>query len=116
MEMDSGERFIVPPVNVRETADQIIVEAEMPGIDKNRLEIMLKEKDLFILGRRAKEEPSMGDPVWQEIPHYDFRRVFALGDHVNRSSIHASFDNGVLTLRIAKAEEAKPKKIEVAFA
>jgi HSP20 family protein len=108
------EKFIAPPVNIRETKDAIIVEAEMPGVEKSGLEVSVNADELVIVGRKAKV-PEAGNPLWKEIPKDDFRRVFSLGDHVNRSDITASFDSGILSLRLGKAEDIKPKKIEVDF-
>jgi len=108
------EEFITPPVNICETKDAIIVEAEMPGVDKSRLEVSVNGDELAIIGRRQKESDP-GEALWQEIPKLDFRRVFTLGDHVNRSDIHASFEAGILTLRIGKSENIKPRKIDVEF-
>jgi HSP20 family protein len=108
------EKFIAPPVNIRETKDAIIVEAEMPGVEKNGLEVSVDADELMIIGRKAKVT-SPGNPLWNEISGHDFRRVFSLGDHVNRSDIRASFDAGILSLRLGKAEDVKPKKIEVEF-
>jgi HSP20 family protein len=108
------EQFVAPPVNIRETKDAIVVEAEMPGIDKNSLEVSVEGDELVIIGRKDKA-PERGQPVWTEISKYDYRRGFTLGDHVNRSDITASFDSGILSLRLGKAEDVKPKKIEVQF-
>lgn len=108
------EKFIAPPVNVRETKDAIIVEAEMPGVEKNDLEVFVNADELVIIGRKAKVS-QLGNPIWNEISSHDFRRVFSLGDHINRSDIRALFDAGILFLRLGKAEDVKPKKIEVEF-
>lgn len=108
------EKFVAPPVNIRETKDAIIVEAEMPGVEKSGLEVSVDADELVIIGRKGKDSLA-GNPLWSEIPKHDFRRVFSLGDHVNRSDITASFDSGILSLRLGKSEDVKPKKIEVEF-
>ncbi|MDD2706587.1 MAG: Hsp20/alpha crystallin family protein [Verrucomicrobiae bacterium] len=106
--------FVAPPVNICETNDAILVEAEMPGVDKNGLEVSIDGDELVIHGKRDIK-PESGEPVWREIPLHHYRRVFSLGDHINRASIHASFENGILTLKLGKAEDVKPRKIEVNY-
>jgi HSP20 family protein len=106
------ERFIAPPVNICETKEAIIVEAEMPGVDKNHLEVSVHGDELTIVGRRSKEE-NYGEAVWKETPRYDFRRVFMLGDHVDQNAINASFDAGILSLKLGKAEDVKPRSIKI---
>jgi len=108
------EEYLVPPVNICELDDEIVVEAEMPGVDKNRLEVTVNGDELQIIGRRGKEAGG-ANLVYQEIPTCNYRRVFNLGDHINRSRIQAAFNNGILTLKLAKAEDTKPRKIEVEF-
>jgi len=108
------EEYLIPPVNICESEDAIVVETEMPGVDKSRLDVTVNGDELQIVGRRPKVEAD-GNLVYQEIPRHNFRRVFSLGDHINRSKIQASFDNGVLTLKLAKAEDTKPRKIDVEF-
>lgn len=113
-ETQTNESYVIPPVNIAETKDAILVEAEMPGVDKSRLEVSVDGDDLVIVGRRHPNG-EQGEAVWREIPRFDFRRAFTLGDHINRQDIKAAFDNGVLTLRLGKAEDVKPRKIEVEF-
>ncbi len=108
------QQYLTPPVNICETEDAIILEAEMPGVDKNRLEVLVDNNELVIVGHRLKETPKE-EAVWQEIPQWDFKRTFTLGDHINRSDIKASFEAGILTLRLGKAEDVKARKIEVDF-
>jgi len=109
-----NEEFVVPPVNICETEEEIILDAEMPGVDKSRLDVSVNGDELIITGRRSKEEGG-GSLVWQEIPSSSYRRVFSLGDHINRNRIQAAFNNGILTLRLGKAEDLKPRKIEVEY-
>lgn len=108
------ENYFVPPVNICEKDDEIVVEAEMPGVDKSRLQVTVNGDELEIIGRRA-DEKNGGNLVYQEIPTCGYRRAFNLGDHINRSRIQAAFNNGILTLKLAKAEDTKPRKIDVEF-
>ena len=112
--MVEDQEYIIPPVNICESKDEVLVEAEMPGVDKSRLEVTVQDGNLQIVGRRSRND-SEQNLVYQEIPRHDYRRVFSLGDHINQSKIQAAFDNGILTLRLAKAEEAKPQKIQIEY-
>lgn len=111
---DEAASHITPPVNICETRDAIIVEAEMPGVDTKRLEVSVDGDELVITGRRAKYADS-GEAILQEIDRADFRRAFTLGDQINRSEINASFEAGILKLKLGKAEDVKRRKIEVEF-
>ncbi len=107
--------FVVPPANIRESKDEVIVELEMPGVDRRRLEVSVDGDELTVTGRRNHEKTE-GVPVWREIRDEDFRRTFTIGDHVNRAAISAAFRDGVLTLRLGKADDVKPRRVEVQFA
>jgi HSP20 family protein len=111
-DLQVNEQFVEPPVNIRETEDSIFVEAEMSGIDKEHLEVLVEGDELVILGHRPRMKND-GEPIFQEIPKCDYRRAFTIGDHINRSDIHASIDGGVLVLKLSKADEAKVHKIQV---
>ncbi len=108
------ESFVTPPVTICETQDEVILEADMPGVDRSHLDVAVDGDDLVITGRRPTA-PASGEMVWQEIPRHNFRRTFALGDHINRSAISAAFQDGVLTLKLGKTEDVKPQKINVQF-
>jgi len=103
--------FQLPAVNIHETDDGYTLEADMPGVTREGLEIYLDRNELTLVGRRT--------PVKSETVHYressvdDFRRVFELDPQIHTDSITAKVDNGVLTLNLAKREEVKPRKIAV---
>jgi HSP20 family molecular chaperone IbpA len=103
--------FQLPPVNIYEAEDGYTLEADLPGVTRESLEIFLDRNELTLVGRRT--------PVKSETVHYresttdDFRRVFELDPQIHTDSITAKVDNGVLTLHLAKREEVKPRRIEV---
>ncbi|MCC7518873.1 MAG: Hsp20/alpha crystallin family protein [Verrucomicrobiae bacterium] len=113
--MEMERAFVAPPANIRENMDEVIVELEMPGVDRNRLDVSVDGDELIVTGHRLHEKTD-STPVWRETRDEDFRRSFTLGDHVNRAAISASFQDGVLTLRLSKAEDVKPRHVEVQFA
>jgi len=104
--------YIVPEVNIFETRDGYVVEAEMPGVNKDGLEITLEGNEITLVGRRAPEQPN-GDIVFRERRTADFRRVFELDPAIDPSRISAKIEQGVLTLTLPKSERVKPRKIEV---
>jgi len=103
--------FAVPNVNVVETKDGYILEAEMPGVAKEGLEVSLEENLLTITGRR-QPEPS-ANLLHRESNPVDYRRVFELDPAIETGKINAQIDQGILTLKMPKAEKVKPRRITV---
>ena len=104
--------YLVPQVNIVETKDSLILEAEMPGVSKDGLEVLLEGNELTILGRRQTGVPG-AEPVYRESSPRDFRREFTLDPSIDTARINATIEQGVLTVTLPKAEKAKPRKIEV---
>jgi len=104
--------YVVPEVNIFETRDGYVVEAEMPGVNKDGLEITLEGNEITLVGRRTPEQPN-GDIVFRERRTADFRRVFELDPAIDPGRISAKIEQGVLTLTLPKSERVKPRKIEV---
>jgi HSP20 family protein len=108
----SERRYLAPEVNIFETKDAYILEAEMPGVSKDGLEITLEESVLTLVGHRSDETPT-GEAVYRESRAADYRRVFELDPAIDADKINARVDQGVLTLTLPKAERVKPRKIAV---
>jgi HSP20 family protein len=105
--------YVAPEVNIFESRDQYLLEAEMPGVNKEGLEITLQDNVLTIIGHRA-DQPVGGEPLYRESRKADYRRVFELDPGIDGDKINARVDQGVLTLTLPKAERVKPRKITVA--
>lgn len=103
--------YQLPPVNIYETADGYTLEADLPGVTRDRLEIYLDRNELTLLGRRSVARPETAH--YRESSPTDFRRVFELDPEINTDAITAKVENGVLTLHLAKREQVKPRKIAV---
>lgn len=104
----------VPPVNIFETNDHYVVEADLPGVTKDGLEITVEDNELTIIGRRNDlQEVPNAEVLYQETRPGDFRRVFELDPTIDTSKINAKMQQGVLTLTLPKAEKVKPRKITV---
>ena len=107
-----AEEFVAPDVNIYETRDGYVLEAEMPGVNKDGLEITLEGHEITITGRRAAEVVN-GEPLFRERHNADFRRVFELDPAIDTSRISARMNQGILFLTLPKSEEVKPRKITV---
>lgn len=104
--------YVYPPVNITETRDAFLLEAEMPGVNKTGLEISLEGNELTIIGHRQDETPK-AQLVYRESRPSDYKRVFELDPSIEASKITARMDQGVLHLTLPKAEKVKPRKIAV---
>lgn len=111
---ESYERkpYVSPEVNILETKEGYVLEAEMAGVDKEGLEITLEGNELTIVGRR-RQETLAGEAVFCECSRADYRRVFELDPSIDTGRISARMDQGVLTLTLPISEQVKPRKIKV---
>lgn len=105
-------RLISPRVNIFENTDGYVIEAELPGVNKDGLEITVEGSELTILGRRAKTDVK-AETLYRESSEVDYRRSFELGPEIDAEKIQARVEQGLLTLRLPKSEQAKPHTIVV---
>ncbi|OGQ95056.1 MAG: heat-shock protein Hsp20 [Deltaproteobacteria bacterium RIFOXYD12_FULL_57_12] len=105
---------VYPPLNISENADNIFIRAELPGIQANDLEIFIEGDTLTIKGeRRSKKANEKTSYHRQELEYGRFSRAVALPTKVDADKITALVENGILTITLPKAEEAKPRQITV---
>jgi len=104
--------YTAPDVNIYETAEGYVIEAEMPGVAKDGIEVTLENNELTFTGHRA-EEKSPGNVLYRESRGADYRRVFELDPAVDTEKISAEMRQGILTLHLPKEERVKPRKIEI---
>ena len=109
---ETQNAFVVPEVNIFATKDGYVLEAEMPGVNKEGLEVTLEGNELTIRGRRDVEVPK-GEILYRESRGLDYRRVFELDPAIDGSKISARMEQGVLELLLPKAEKLKPRKIAI---
>lgn len=105
------ERYVRPPVDIFETNEGLTVLADLPGVPKDGLDIQVNDNLLTIQGRTRQPLPA--SPVFREFELFNYFRQFELSDSVDVKRITAELKNGVLTLKLPKAEQAKPKRIQV---
>jgi len=104
----------VPALDIAEEEDSYLVSAELPGVKADDLDITLEEGLLTIQGERRFEEETGGRQYHRIERHYgSFRRAITLPSQVQADRIEARFEGGVLIVRVPKADEAKPRKIQV---
>ena len=104
----------VLPLDVTRTADELIVEAALPGIKPEDVEITVEDGTLSIRGEyREQEKSGEGESLVQEIRRGTVARAITLPTGLEADKASATFEHGVLTLRIPKAEAVKPKQIRI---
>lgn len=105
---------LFPSFDVYEEKDELVIKAELPGVKKEHVDITLEDGELTI--KAEKEEEEMGEEVrfYTRGRYYGtYTRSLSMPFPVKDGEISATFENGVLEVRLPKAEEAKPKRIEL---
>ena len=115
---EAGEGIVSPKLNVYETKKDVVAEAELPGIEPEDVDIEIKDNVLKIEARTEKKEEKEEKGYYRrEFSRGYYRRVTPLPVEVKDDKAEANYDNGVLTIRMPKAEpsktEKKAKKIKV---
>jgi HSP20 family protein len=104
-----------PAVDIFDTADAIVLRAELPGLSADDIDIEVDDNVLTLKGeRRFEDKVEEGRYYRLERAYGHFQRSVTLPQGVKADEISATFDQGVLTVRVPKAEEVKPRKISVA--
>jgi len=113
-EEDTALALWTPAVDIAEHDDQYVVKVELPGVSKDEVKITLESNILTIRGEKKQEKETKKENYHRvERSYGSFQRSFTLPTTVKSDKIDASYNNGVLTVALPKAEEAKPKQIEV---
>ena len=112
-EGDRAEAALLPPVNVIEDRQGITLYADLPGVPKEKLKLQIEADTVTIEGELALDVPDGLEVTHAEVSLPTFRRVFTLSKELDPTKISAELANGVLTLRIPKAEHAQPRRIPI---
>lgn len=115
-EVSREEPALLPPVDVIEDAEGITLYADLPGVPREKLSVRVESDTLTIEGEISVLANPRMEVAHAEVQLPRYRRAFALGNELNPDKVGAEFRQGVLKLRIPKAEHAKPRKIEVQVA
>ncbi len=104
----------VPPMDLVETDDHLVLKADLPGLERDDVNIEVKDGVLTVSGERKSEHEERADGYYRvERAFGGFSRSLSLPEHVDAERINASFDKGVLEVRIPKPEERKPQRVEI---
>ena len=109
----SATRDLVFPIDVLAEEDAYIVSAVLPGVEAEDLDIQVTNDVVTIKGEVKPREETEGNYLLRERPNGSFERSIRLPDDLDSTKTEASLHNGILILRIAKSEEAKPRSIKV---
>ncbi len=113
-EQDLTTSSFAPPVDIYEDEHNITLKMDVPGIDQKDLDIRVENSTLTVRGERKFEKDEKEENFRRIERRYgSFLRSFTLPTTVDTENVQADYDNGVLKIRLAKREEAKPKQIKV---
>lgn len=113
---EGQNRIWAPPVDLFESEEGVTLKLDLPGVDRTTLEVNLNQDELRISGTRPWQAPETGKCLHAERLHGQFHRSFRIGIPVQSDRVEASYQDGVLTVTIPKAEAARPRKVEVRVA
>ena len=110
----NGHRPWVPPVDIQETENELVVKADVPDMEMKDIDVRMENGTLTLRGER-KFEAQKTEGGWHRVErsYGTFERAFALPDTVNPEGVKADYKNGVLTVTLPKKEVAKPRQIKV---
>ena len=109
----ANEASLMPPVEVIEDKEGIVLYADLPGVPKDSLNLNVEGDTVTIEGALALDVPEGLEVTHAEVSLPRFRRVFTLSKELDTSKVAAEFKHGVLNLRIPKAEHAQPRRIDI---
>jgi HSP20 family protein len=113
-ELLSQRRARPIPVDAYRRGNEFKIQLDLPGVDPRFIEVTVEKDVLTVRATRAWVRAEDDQILMAERPQGDFSRQLFLGESLDREQIAASYDNGVLTLTIPVAEEAKPRRVEIA--
>ncbi|HEO64039.1 MAG TPA: Hsp20/alpha crystallin family protein [Candidatus Omnitrophica bacterium] len=110
-----GGRIVEPLVNIYEEGENIILEAEMPGLSRDEISLELKAERLILTGkkRQLEDSPKGYSIIYRERCPLEYLRTFIIGDEIDREKITAQYEGGILRVKLAKSEQNQPKKIDI---
>jgi HSP20 family molecular chaperone IbpA len=106
-------RTYVPTADIFETEAALTVSLEMPGVDKGAVDVNVEDGVLTVEGRLDFSKYEGMQPLYTEYNVGNYRRSFSLSNKIDQSRISAEMSDGVLTLVLPKAEEAKPRRVAI---
>lgn len=112
--LSDTESAWTPAVDILEQGDNLVIRAEVPGIERDAIDVKLEDNTLILSGKRVRETEGDDTRAFRRERVYgSFVRSFNLPKTVDATRITAEYKNGVLEITVPKAEEAKPRKIDI---
>jgi HSP20 family protein len=113
-EGELSTRTWAPPVDIYENGDNLVLKAELPGVDPKDVEIRVEDSTLYLKGERKFEKEAKEENYHRvERSYGTFTRSFSLPNSIDSDKVAAEYKDGILTLTMPKREEAKPKTIKI---
>lgn len=112
-ELTQEVKRIIPPVDIYETENDVVLIADMPGVARENLQVDVDNNELTISGLFSEQNIDGGKKLINECIYGKYERTFTLSDIISQDKITAKLDDGVLTVTLPKQEKAKPKKITI---
>lgn len=110
---DTAQSFLRPPVDIFEDADGITLHLDMPGVSRDRVKIDADRQTLSIEGAIQIPMAEGMEAIYAEVHSTQYRRSFTLSGELDAERVDATLNDGVLTVRIPRRAELRPRKIEV---
>lgn len=108
----SADKAYRPDVDIYHTPEAFVFLVDLPGVRQGDIELEVNERNTLII-RARNSFAAVSAPVFSQTRFGDYYRAFELGDGIDREQISARLEQGVLEVRIAKREAARPRKIEI---
>jgi HSP20 family protein len=116
-EMNNVKESWSPAVDIFETENEVVIKAELPGLQPEDIDIKLENNVLMLKGERRFEKETKNENYHRvELSYGNFTRSFSLPAFVDDSKVHAEYKNGLLRVVLPKKEQAKPKEIKISAA
>jgi len=103
----------VPAADVYETPDAYVLMLDLPGVEKDAITLMLDKGELRVQAKPSEQKQTPGRLLFSEMRPGTFTRSFTIGDGIDINSIDANFDKGVLTVKLYKNAQMKPREISI---
>lgn len=108
-----GAAYWLPAVDIKETNDEVIVYAGLPGVPKDKCEIEVRDNTLVLSGKTSEERTTGMDLIRSELPSGEFYRAFNLPADVKPEQVKAHYHDGILEIHLPKAEQSRPRKVQI---
>lgn len=112
-QVERQQSFRVPPVDVYESADSVVMQFELPGVTRDEIRVTLDKDNLRIETTADVAVKADGEVLLREFERANFAREFVLSRNLDTANVQASWSDGVLTLKVPKSAQTKPRKIAI---